>query len=116
MNAKPWLDSYPEGVPEFADIDAYNSVVEVLDESVEKFRDKTAFVSMGASITYGELDDYSKAFAAWLQASGKFQKGDRVAVMMPNLLQYPIAVFGLLRAGLVVVNTNPLYTLSLIHI
>lgn len=110
MTAKPWLSSYPEGVPEFADIDAYNSVVDVIDESVEKFRDRTAFVSMGASLTFGELDDQSKAFAAWIQASGKFQKGDRVAVMMPNLLQYPIAVFGILRAGLVVVNTNPLYT------
>ncbi len=110
MTAKPWLDSYPEGVPEFADIDAYDSIVDVIDESVEKYRDRVAFVSMGASITFGELDEYSCAFAAWLQASGKFQKGDRVAVMMPNLLQYPIAVFGLLRAGLVVVNTNPLYT------
>lgn len=110
MTAKPWLSSYPEGVPEFADIDAYNSIVEVMEESVEKFRDNVAFVSMGASITFGELDEQSKAFAAWIQASGKFQKGDRIAVMMPNLLQYPIAVFGILRAGLVVVNTNPLYT------
>lgn len=110
MNAKPWLSSYPQGVPEFADVDAYDSVVDLIDESIEKFRDKTAFVSMGASITFGELDEYSKAFAAWIQATGKFQKGDRVAVMMPNLLQYPITVFGLLRAGLVVVNTNPLYT------
>ena len=110
MTEKPWLQSYPEGVPEFADVDAYDSVVDLFEESVEKFRDKTAFVSMGASITFGELDDYSKAFAAWLQASGKFEKGDRVAVMMPNLLQYPITVFGLLRAGLTIVNTNPLYT------
>ncbi len=110
MTAKPWLRSYPEGVPEFADIDAYDNIVDVMDESVEKFRDRTAFVSMGASLTFGELDKHSKAFAAWLQASGKFQKGDRVAIMMPNLLQYPIVVFGLLRAGLVVVNTNPLYT------
>jgi len=110
MTAKPWLNSYPEGVPEFADVDAYNSVVDLFEESVEKFRNNTAFISMGASITFGELDDYSKALAAWLQASGKFEKGDRVAVMMPNLLQYPIVVFGLLRAGLVVVNTNPLYT------
>jgi len=110
MTAKPWLSSYPEGVPEFADIDAYDNVVDLFNESVEKFRDKTAFISMGVSITFGELDDHSKAFAAWLQASGKFEKGDRVVVMMPNLLQYPIAVFGLLRAGLVIVNTNPLYT------
>jgi len=110
MNEKPWLQSYPDGVPEFADIDAYNSVVEVFEESVGKYRDKVAFISMGASITYGELDDHSKAFAAWLHSTGKFDKGDRIAIMMPNLLQYPIAVFGILRAGLVVVNTNPLYT------
>jgi len=110
MTTKPWLGSYPEGVPEFAEVDAYDSVADVFEESIEKFRDNTAFVSMGASITFAELDDYANAFAAWIQATGKFQKGDRVAVMMPNLLQYPIAVFGLLRAGLVVVNTNPLYT------
>jgi len=110
MTEKPWLQSYPDGVPEFSDIDAYDSVVDLFEESIEKFRDNTAFISMGASITFGELDEYSKAFAAWLQATGKFEKGDRVAVMMPNLLQYPIAVFGILRAGLVVVNINPLYT------
>ena len=110
MTEKPWLQSYPAGVPEFADVDAYDSVVDLFEESIEKFRDRPAFVSMGASITFGELDDYSKAFAAWLQASGKFEKGDRIAVMMPNLLQYPIAAFGILRAGLTVVNTNPLYT------
>jgi len=104
------LEQKPQSGKKFADIDAYDSVVDLFNESVEKFRDKTAFISMGASITFGELDDYSKAFAAWLQASGKFEKGDRVVVMMPNLLQYPIAVFGLLRAGLVIVNTNPLYT------
>jgi len=110
MTEKPWLQSYPAGVPEFADVDAYDSVVDLFEESIEKFRDRPAFVSMGASITFGELDEYSKAFAAWLQASGKFEKGDRIAVMMPNLLQYPIAAFGILRAGLTVVNTNPLYT------
>ena len=110
MTEKPWLQSYPEGVPEYADIDAYNSVVELFDESVEQFRDNTAFISMGKSITFGELDEYSRAFAAWIQASGKFKKGDRIALMMPNTLQYPIAVFGLLRAGMTAVNTNPLYT------
>ena len=110
MTDKPWLQSYPEGVPEFADVDAYDSVVDLFEESIEKFRDRPSFVSMGASITFGELDDQSKAFAAWLQASGKFEKGDRIALMMPNLLQYPIAVLGILRAGLTVVNTNPLYT------
>ncbi len=110
MTDKPWLQSYPEGVPEFADVDAYDSVVDLFDESVEQFKDNVAFVSMGATMTFQELDDYTRAFAAWIQSTGKFNKGDRVALMMPNLLQYPIAVFGLLRAGLTVVNTNPLYT------
>ncbi len=110
MIEKPWLNSYPEGVPEFVDTDAYKNIVEMFEESVERFRDKPAFVSMGVEISYGELDDHSKAFAAWLQSTGKFSRGDRVALMMPNLLQYPIAVFGILRAGLTVVNTNPLYT------
>ena len=107
MTEKPWLQSYPEGVPEFSDIDAYDSVVDLFEESIEKFRDNTAFISMGASITFGELDEYSKAFAAWLQATGKFEKGDRVAVMMPNLLQYPIAVFGILRACLLYTSPSP---------
>ncbi len=110
MIEKPWLDSYPDGVPEFADTDAYQNIVEIFQESATKYREKTAFVSMGAEITFGELDDYSNAFAAWLHNTGKFSKGDRIAVMMPNLLQYPVAVFGILRAGLTVVNTNPLYT------
>lgn len=110
MTEKPWLNSYPAGVPEYADIDAYQSVVEIFEESITKFRDNTAFVSMGAEITYGELDTYSQAMANWIHSTGKFQPGDRIAVMMPNLLQYPIAVLGILRAGLAVVNTNPLYT------
>ena len=110
MTEKPWLSSYPAGVPEYADIDAYQSVVDIFEESISKFRDKVAFLSMGAEITYGDLDNYSQALANWIHASGKFEKGDRIAVMMPNLLQYPIAVLGILRAGMVVVNTNPLYT------
>ena len=110
MTEKPWLNSYPPGVPEFADVDAYNNVVEIFEESIEKFRDNVAYISMGAKITYGELDEYSQALSNWLHATGKFSRGDRVAVMMPNLLQYPIAVLGILRAGLTVVYTNPLYT------
>jgi len=98
MSNKPWLQSYPEGVPEFSDVDAYDSVVDLFEESISKFGSNESFISMGKSITYAELDEQSKAFAAWLQNSGKFEKGDRVAVMMPNLLQYPIAVFGILRA------------------
>ena len=110
MTEKPWLSSYPEGVPEYADIDAYQNVVEIFEESIAKFRDNVAFVSMGAEITYGELDVYSQSLANWIHSTGKFQPGDRIAIMMPNLLQYPIAVLGILRAGLTVVNTNPLYT------
>jgi len=110
MIEKPWLKSYPQGIPEFVNLDEYSSVVELFEESVKKYRENVAFVSMGAEITYGELDEHSMAFAKWIQSTGKFQQGDRIALMMPNLLQYPIAVFGILRAGLVVVNTNPLYT------
>lgn len=110
MIEKPWLKSYPQGVPEQIDLDEYTSIVALFEESVKKYRDKVAFVSMGAEITYGQLDELSMEFAKWLQSTGKFQQGDRIAIMMPNLLQYPIAVFGILRAGLVVVNTNPLYT------
>jgi long-chain acyl-CoA synthetase len=107
--SKPWLASYPEGVPEFIDMDEFASVVDVLKQSCERFDTGTAYINMGASLTYAEVDRLSTAFAAYLQSLG-LQKGDRVAVMMPNLLQYPIAIFGILRAGLVVVNTNPLYT------
>lgn len=110
MTEKPWLKSYPPEVSEFVDVEAYSSVVEIFEESIDKFRDNVAFVSMGAEITYGELDQHSQALSNWLAATGVFSKGDRVAVMMPNLLQYPIAVLGILRAGLTVVNTNPLYT------
>ncbi len=110
MTEKPWLKSYPPGVPEFADTDAYNSVVEIFEESIERFRDNIAYSSMGAEITYGQLDEYSQSLSNWLHSTGKFTKGDRVAIIMPNMLQYPIAVLGILRAGLTVVNTNPLYT------
>ena len=110
MIEKPWLKSYPSDVPEHINLDEYASVAALFEEAVKNYSDKVAFVSMGAEITYGELDDYSMAFAKWIQSTGKFQQGDRIALMMPNLLQYPIAVFGILRAGLVVVNTNPLYT------
>jgi long-chain acyl-CoA synthetase len=107
--SKPWLASYPEGVPEFIDMDEFASVVDVLKQSCERFDSGTAYINMGASLTYAEVDRLSIAFAAYLQSLG-LHKGDRVAVMMPNLLQYPIVIFGILRAGLVVVNTNPLYT------
>ena len=107
---RPWLASYPAGVPQQIDPDEFPSIVSVLQSSLEKYRDRPAFSNMGRSITYAEVDKYSKQFAAYLLGELKLKKGDRVAIMMPNCLQYPIAVFGVLRAGLSVVNTNPMYT------
>jgi len=107
---KPWLKSYPDGIPEEIDVNAYSSVVEIFTESTRRFSERPAFQNMGKTISYGELESSTQAFASWLQHEAGLVKGDRIAIMMPNLLQYPIAVFGALRAGLVVVNTNPLYT------
>lgn len=110
MIEKPWLKSYPPGMPETIDVNAHQSIVEIFEQSASKYRDNVSFISMGKSITYGELDEMSTAFARWLIHKGNLQKGDRIALMMPNLLQYPIALFGALKAGLTIVNTNPLYT------
>jgi long-chain acyl-CoA synthetase len=104
-----WLKNYPPGVPADIDPSSYESLVALLEESFAKFQDRKAFICMDKSISYGELDAMSRDFAAYLQHSGlKF--GDRVAVMMPNVLQYPVATAGILRAGMTVVNVNPLYT------
>ncbi|WP_238376600.1 AMP-binding protein [Luteimonas abyssi] len=110
MIERPWLKSYPAGVPEQIDPEEFPSIVAVLQASLERYRDRPAFSHMGRSITYAEVDAYSRQFAAYLLNELKLKKGDRVAIMMPNCLQYPIATFGVLRAGLTVVNTNPLYT------
>jgi long-chain acyl-CoA synthetase len=107
---KPWLKSYPEGIPESISIDEYNSVADVFDKSVEQYANDPAFSNFGKVITFGELRDYTSQIAAYLKNDLGLSEGSRVAVMMPNLLQDPIAIFGILRAGLVVVNTNPLYT------
>ena len=104
-----WLDSYTEGVPAEIDADAYPSLVALTDEAIRRFADRPAFESMGVRITFAELDRLATEFAGFLAARG-LAKGDRVALMMPNVLQYPVALLGVLRAGLVVVNTNPLYT------
>jgi long-chain acyl-CoA synthetase len=104
-----WLKSYPADVPAEVDPTQLNSLKELVEKACAEYADRVAFIQMGAEITYGQLDQYSRAFAAWLQQTG-FKKGDRIAIMLPNTLQYPIALFGALRAGLVVVNTNPLYT------
>ncbi|MGV8922753.1 MAG: AMP-binding protein [Thermomonas sp.] len=107
---RPWLDHYPKGVPEEIDLNEFQSIPAVFNVSVQKFRDKIAFSNMGKSITYGELDRLSLDFAGYLLGELKLKKGDRVAIMLPNCLQYPVALLGVLRAGLTVVNTNPMYT------
>jgi len=107
---RPWLASYPEGVPAHIDVDEFPSIVAVLQSSLEKFRDRPAFANLGKVLTYADVDRLSRQFAAYLLGELKLKKGDRVAIMMPNCLQYPIATFGILRAGLTVVNVNPMYT------
>jgi len=107
---KIWLKSYPEGIPAEIDLATYTSVADLFAQGVAKYRDKVAYVSMGVEMTYGEVDRLSRDFAAWLQSGLKLPKGARVALMMPNTLQYPVCMFGALRAGYVVVNCNPLYT------
>jgi long-chain acyl-CoA synthetase len=107
---RTWLNNYPPGVPADIDPDAYASLKEVIEEAFTTYRQLPAFTNMGATLTYAQLDELSRAFAAWLQHKSGLLRGDRVALMMPNVLQYPIALFGVLRAGMVVVNTNPLYT------
>jgi long-chain acyl-CoA synthetase len=107
---KPWLSQYPAGVPAEINMAQFTSLVDMLAVSCARFADLPAYRSMGASMRFRELDEASRAFAAWLQTSTGLQPGDRVALMMPNLLQYPVALFGVLRAGMVVVNVNPLYT------
>ena len=104
-----WLKSYPEGVPADIDPGQYRSLIELFDANIASFRDRPAFTNMGKTITFDELDKRSRDFGAWLQSRG-LGKGARVAIMMPNCLQYPIAMFGTLRAGCTVVNVNPLYT------
>ncbi|RQV20769.1 long-chain fatty acid--CoA ligase [Burkholderia cenocepacia] len=104
-----WLKSYPPGVPAEIDASPYPSVPDLLDESFRQYRDRTAFVCMGKGITYGELDKLSREFGAWLQSRG-LARGARVAIMMPNVLQYPVTIAAVLRAGYTVVNVNPLYT------
>ena len=106
---KIWLKSYPPGIPETIDVGTYESIRELFEESCAKYATRPAFTCMGKSITFAELEALSAAFAAWLQANG-CKKGTRVALMMPNILQYPVCLFGTIRAGCTVVNVNPLYT------
>jgi long-chain acyl-CoA synthetase len=105
-----WLLQYPPGVPADIDPDSYASLREIFEQACAAHGHSPAFTNMGATLSYAQLDTLSRAFAAWLQKKSGLSHGDRVALMMPNILQYPIALFGVLRAGMVVVNTNPLYT------
>ena len=105
-----WLKSYPPGVPAEADVGAYASIREILEASCARFSSLPAFTCMDATLDYAALDRLSAQFGSWLQHEAGLKKGDRVALMMPNVLQYPVALFGILRAGLVAVNCNPLYT------
>ncbi len=107
---KPWLKSYPEGIPEFIDLDTYASVADIFDKSVSKYADLPAYTNFGKTLSYNDINQATSQLAAYLKNELRLKKGDRVAVMMPNLLQNPVAIFAILRAGLVVVNTNPLYT------
>jgi len=107
---RTWLQQYASGVPADIDPDEYASLRDLFDEACRTHGHKPAYTNMGATLTFAQLDELSRAFAAWLQKKSGLAAGDRVALMMPNILQYPIAVFGVLRAGMVVVNTNPLYT------
>ena len=107
---RPWLASYPKGIPAQVDLEKYASIVSVLDEVCRDYRDRPAFANFGKQLSYADVDRLSAQFANYLLHELKLKKGDRVALMMPNVLQYPVAIFGVLRAGLTVVNTNPMYT------
>ena len=104
-----WLKNYPQGVPADIDPSRYKSLIQLFDEAFKKYSGQGAYSFMGAEMTFGQLDQNSAAIGAWLQSKG-FAKGTRVAIMMPNVLQYPVAMAGVLRAGYTVVNVNPLYT------
>lgn len=106
---KTWLSQYQDGVPDIINPDEHASLVEFFDDACKKYHDRIAYVNFGSTLSYGELEEKSRQFALFLQQLG-LKQGERVALMMPNILQYPVALFGILRAGLVAVNTNPLYT------
>ena len=107
---KVWLKSYPPGIPEEIDIDSYQSVTDIFEQAIKRFGDKPCFSNLGTTLTYDEMDRYTDQLASYLQNLPGMDKGDRVAIMMPNVLQNPISIFATLRAGFTVVNTNPLYT------
>jgi long-chain acyl-CoA synthetase len=106
----PWFERYPAGIPREIQMNEYSSVVHLFEDSCKKYGDRVAFENMGGRLTFAQVDSLSRSFAAYLQNDLGMKKGDRIAIQMPNLLQFPVAFFGALRAGLIVVNTNPLYT------
>jgi len=107
---KAWLKSYPPGMPATIDVDAYQSIAEVFDRAVAEYGDSPAFTNLGTTLSYADMDRLTGNLASYLQRLPNMRKGDRIAIMMPNVLQNPIAIFAALRAGFTVVNTNPLYT------
>ena len=111
MNTQPWLATYKaNGIPATIDAERYSSVVQMFEEAMSRFADQPAFRAFGQTLSYADVDRQSAAFAAWLQHKLGVQKGDRIAVMLPNFLAFPIAFLGIARAGAVQVNVNPLYT------
>ncbi len=106
----PWYSQYETGVPEIINLDGYDSLCDIFNSSCQKYSERIAYSNMGVKLSYAEIDELSKQFAAWLQNEVNLQKGDRVALMLPNVLQYPVALFGVLRAGGTVVNVNPMYS------
>src|SRR5690606_16525560 len=110
MEASFWNDKRPNGVSNDIDLSQFGSILEVFDASCATHADRPAFTNMGVTLTWGDIERYSAAFAGYIQKYTDLKPGDRIAIQMPNVLQFPMAVFGAMRAGLVVVNTNPLYT------
>ena len=110
MSDFPWFKSYPTEVPKTIELNRYNNLVEIFDQSVKKFGDKTAYKNMDVELSFNEVSNHVDALVWHLQNNTNLKKGDRIALQMPNLLQFPITIFACLKAGLVIVNTNPLYT------
>ena len=110
IDSKPWLKSYPKGVSSSIKFDEYNSLVNMFESTCKKFNSNKAFTNFGISLTYNDIYKKSCSLASFLQNNLKLKKGERVSIMMPNILQYPICTFGILKAGLIVENINPLYT------
>src|ERR687897_394385 len=110
MKDFPWYKQYPEGVEKEPKLYEYSSLVDLINQSCKKFDERIAFENMGATLSYRQLDKLANDFAAYLQHDLKLKKGERIAIQMPNVLQFPVVFVGALRAGLIVVNTNPLYT------